>query len=43
VHSPADWPARIIAWLCTEDAAEFSGTDVALKDDTIQRRAGLIS
>ncbi|MBC8239800.1 MAG: SDR family oxidoreductase [Alphaproteobacteria bacterium] len=42
-HSPADWPAQIIAWLCTEDAAEFSGTDVALKDEDIQRRAGLVS
>ena len=38
VHVPADQPARAIAWLCTEDAAEFSGTDVALRDDEIQRR-----
>ena len=41
VHIPADWPARAIAWLCTEDAAEFCGTDVSLKDDAIRRRAGL--
>ena len=42
-HIPPDWPARAIAWLCTEDAAEFSGTDVSLKDDAIRRRAGLIA
>ena len=41
VHIPADWPARAIAWLCTEDATEFAGTDVSLKDDHIRRRAGL--
>ncbi|NQV59823.1 MAG: SDR family oxidoreductase [Alphaproteobacteria bacterium] len=41
VHIPAEWPARVIAWLCSEDAAEFSGSDVSLKDDGIRRRAGL--
>ncbi len=41
VHIPADWPARAIAWLCTEDAAEFCGGDVSLKDEEIRRRAGL--
>ena len=39
VHIPADWPARAIAWLCTEDAAEFSGTDFSLKDDEGRRTA----
>ncbi|MDP7548853.1 MAG: SDR family oxidoreductase [Alphaproteobacteria bacterium] len=41
VHKPADVPARAIAWLCSEDAAEFSGTDVSLRDEHIRRRAGL--
>ncbi|MFP6749301.1 MAG: SDR family oxidoreductase [Alphaproteobacteria bacterium] len=41
-HAPADWPARAIAWLCTEDAAEFAGVDVSLRDDEIRRRAGLM-
>jgi len=43
VHIPADWPARAIAWLCTEDAAEFAGTDFSLKSDEGRRRAGLTS
>ncbi len=43
VHIPADWPARTIAWLCTEDAAEFAGTDFSLKSDEGRRRAGLMS
>ena len=43
VHIPADWPARTIAWLCTEDAAEFAGTDFSLKSDEGRRRAGLTS
>ncbi len=41
VHIPADWPAKAIAWLCTEDAAEFGGIDVNLRDDGILRRLGL--
>jgi NAD(P)-dependent dehydrogenase (short-subunit alcohol dehydrogenase family) len=40
-HAPVEAPARAIAWLCTEDAAEFAGTDVALRDEEIRRRAGL--
>ena len=43
VHIPADWVAKAIAWLCTEDAAEFAGGDVALRDDTVRRRAGIIN
>jgi len=43
VHIPADWPARAIAWLCTEEAADLCGTDFSLKDDAGRRRAGLIT
>jgi len=42
VHIPADWPARAVAWLCTEEAKEFSGTDFSLKSDEGRRRIGLI-
>ena len=42
VHIPADWVARAVAWLCTEDAAEFAGTDFSLKTDEGRRRAGLV-
>ncbi len=42
VHIPAQWPAQAILWLCTDDAAEFAGTDVSLRDEDIRRRVGLI-
>jgi len=42
VHIPADWPAKAIAWLCAGAASEFAGTDIALRDDAIRRRVGLI-
>jgi len=42
-HKPVEWPARAIAWLCTEDAAGFSGTDFSLKDDEGLRLVGLIA
>lgn len=41
LHIPADWAARAVAWLCTEDAAEFVGTDFSLTSDEGRRRAGL--
>lgn len=41
VHIPAQWPARAIAWLCTEDAAEFAGSDFSIKTDEGRARAGL--
>ena len=41
-HSPPEKPAKIIAWLCTNDAKEFDGDDVSIKDHTIQKRARLL-
>ena len=40
-HATADRPAKAIAWLCTDDAREFDGGDVSLRDEVIQQRAGL--
>jgi NAD(P)-dependent dehydrogenase (short-subunit alcohol dehydrogenase family) len=41
-HIPPEWAGRALAWLCTEDAAEFAGTDVRLRSEDIRRRIGLI-
>jgi hypothetical protein len=41
-HSPPEKPAKIIAWLCTNDAKEFDGDDVSIKNHIIQKRAGLL-
>jgi len=40
-HADAALPAQAIVWLCSEDAAEFAGQDVSLRDTAIRRRAGL--
>lgn len=40
-HIPPEWAARAVAWLCTDAAAEFAGTDFSLKDDAGRRRVGL--
>ena len=42
VHIPPEWAARTVAWLCTEDAAEFAGIDFSIKSDESRRRVGLI-
>lgn len=41
VHIPADWPAKAILWLCTEEAAPFNGQDVSLRDPDIRAKVGL--
>lgn len=42
VHIPPEWPAQTICWLATEDAKEFDGDDVSLRDEAIRERCGLI-
>ncbi len=41
-HIPPEWPARAIAWLCTEAAAEWSGSDFSIKTDEGRKLVGLI-
>ena len=40
-HAPVEAPAQALVWLCTEDAAEFAGTEVSLRDPAIRARVGL--
>ncbi len=42
-HIPAEWAGRAVAWLASEDAAEFGGVDVSLREEAIRRRVGLIA
>jgi len=42
VHIPAEWSARAILWLCTKQAASFSGTDFSLKDPDARKLVGLV-
>ena len=42
-HIPPEWPARAIAYLCTEDAARFAGEDFSIKTDEGRRLVGLTS
>ncbi len=41
-HIPPEWPAKAIAWLCTDAASEYSGTDFSIKTDEGRRQVGLI-
>ncbi len=40
-HVPADWPARALLWMCSPEADEFIGAEIALKDADIRARIGL--
>jgi NAD(P)-dependent dehydrogenase (short-subunit alcohol dehydrogenase family) len=41
-HIPAEWPARTLLWMCSGDADEYVGQEIALRDESIRRRVGLI-
>ncbi|MGQ7843052.1 SDR family oxidoreductase [Granulosicoccus sp. 3-233] len=41
-HIPPEWPARAIAWLCTNAAAEWSGSDFSIKTEEGRKLVGLI-
>lgn len=41
VHIPAEWPAKAIAWLCTNAAKEFDGGDFSIKTAEGRRLIGL--
>ncbi|MBF9032945.1 SDR family NAD(P)-dependent oxidoreductase [Rhodobacterales bacterium HKCCE2091] len=40
-HIPADWPAKALLWMCSDDAAEFAGQEISLRDEGIRARVGL--
>ena len=42
-HIPPEWPAKALLWMCSDDAEEFTGEEISLRDETIRRRVGLIA
>lgn len=42
-HIPPEWPARALVWMCTPEADDFLGEEIALRDEAVRRRIGLIA
>ncbi|MFC3612167.1 SDR family oxidoreductase [Lutimaribacter marinistellae] len=42
VHIPPDWPAKALLWMCSEDADDYLGQEIALRDEGIRKRVGLV-
>lgn len=40
-HIPADWPARALLWMCSDDADAWVGQEISLRDPDIRTRLGL--
>lgn len=40
-YIPSEWAAQAVAWLCTEEADPFLGTDFSIKTEEGRERAGL--
>ena len=41
VHIPPEWVAQAICWMATDDAKEFDGDDISLRDEGIRSRVGV--
>lgn len=41
VHADPALPAKALIWMCSEDAASFSGEELSLRDDETRQRMGL--
>ena len=40
-HIPAEWAAKAICWLTTDEASQFDGGDVSLRDPEIRKMIGV--
>ena len=40
-HSPPEWPAQCLLWMCTAEADGYLGQDVRLKDEPVMKALGL--
>jgi NAD(P)-dependent dehydrogenase (short-subunit alcohol dehydrogenase family) len=43
VHIPADWPARLMLWMCGTGGDAYLGQEISLRDEGIRRAVGLIA
>ena len=41
-HIPPEWPAKCLLWMCGADADGFLGEEIALRDEAIRKRIGVI-
>ena len=41
-HIPPLWPARALLWMCGPEADDMIGQEIALRDEDIRKRVGLI-
>lgn len=41
VHVPADWPARLMLWMCGPGGDDWLGQEVSLRDEAVRRAVGL--
>lgn len=42
-HIPPEWPARCLLWMCSDDADDYLGQEISLRDEAIRARLGLVA
>jgi NAD(P)-dependent dehydrogenase (short-subunit alcohol dehydrogenase family) len=43
VHIPAEWPARLMLWMCGAGGDDWLGQEVSMRDEGVRRAVGLIA
>lgn len=43
VHIPAEWPARLMLWMCGPGGDAWLGQEVSMRDEDIRRAVGVIA
>ncbi len=43
VHIPADWPARLMLWMCGPGGDDWLGQEVSMRDEAVRRAVGLVA
>jgi len=41
-HIPPEWPAKTLAWMCSDAANDWIGKEISLRDEIVLRQVGLI-
>jgi len=41
-HIPPEWPAKCLVWMATPEADDYLGQEIALRDEAIRARLGLV-
>lgn len=40
-HAPPEWPAKLLLWMCSNEADPYLGQELSLRDETLRQKIGV--